>query len=321
LARSYFPFPQKTFKLQIDDEEYTTSVRNLRSGCTAIAKTFNAAGRRITRADLCSKHMLRKGQIVSIEIIYRDRLYRLTKSRMQARCKSPESNAPVAKHLKPVVTSDDELIDEYVSCLREILKKGWGHEVKENREHPPIETVDTVRFFREYAFCVFAAFFRWRIINKKWQDLTRAFKSWDFEEICRYKQEVKEQAMGILGNERKIKSILECAEKLRKVGWDKFRASLLQASLPVQLELLDDLPGIGRAAKYQLAGAIGIDVAKPDRYLLSFAAKHRYPATEKGVQELTGRISNLVGERVKVVDYVLWRYSEGSSCETKAGTV
>jgi len=210
------------------------------------------------------------------------------------------------------MANGDKLIELYVSCLQEVLKRGWAKEVRQNRERPPIDTIDKTRFFHEYAFCVFASFFKWRTVNSKWRDLTRVFRDWDYEEICQHDNEIDQEAMRIFGNKRKVKAILKCANKLSEEGWDKFRASLVGADLSNQLKLLDDLPGIGKAARYQLAAAIGIDVAKPDRYLLQFASKYGFGATEEGVQRFTKQISDLVGERLKVVDYVLWRYSEGS---------
>jgi hypothetical protein len=210
------------------------------------------------------------------------------------------------------MVSDPELIDFYITSLGEVLKRGWAKEIKENREHPPIDLLDRVRFFHEYAFCVFAAFFKFSLVEERWPDLTKAFNGWDYEQICNNKQEVAQETMRVFGNKKKVAAVIRCAEKFSREGWDNFWRSLVNADLPLQLELLDSLPYIGKAARYQLAGAIGIDVAKPDRHLLRFASKYGYPETEEGVQNFTKRIANLVGERVKVVDYVLWRYAEGS---------
>lgn len=306
------PDPGKPFKLIIDDREYTTWIRNLKSGLVSIARTIEASGFKITRAELCARHGLRAGDTVYIELVIPLQKYRLSKIAMKQEPELPRLATQQTVKPKSIV-GDSTLIKLFISCLREILERGWSHEVRENRERASLGTIDRIRFFHEYAFCVFAAFFRWSIVDAKWQDLTRIFRNWDYDEIYRHKDEVEREAMKVLGNRRKINSILKCVEKLHREGWDKFKARLLQADFTNQLELLDDLPGIGIAAKYQLAGAIGIDVAKPDRYLLDFASKYGYPRTENGVQDFTKRISNLVGERMKVVDYVLWRWSEGSS--------
>lgn len=211
------------------------------------------------------------------------------------------------------MASDQELIDLYISCLREVLERGWANEVRENRERPPIYTVDRTRFLRECAYCVFVANIGEKTIRKRWPAITRAFRCWDCEEICQNKEEVRDEAMQVFGSERKVGATLKCAERLYGDNWEEFKDSLIRKDLSEQLEFLDDeLPGIGKAARYQLAGAIGIDVAKPDRHLARLAHKYGYQKTEEGVQQFAERIARLVGERVKVVDYVLWRYSEGS---------
>ena len=211
------------------------------------------------------------------------------------------------------MASDQEFIDLYISCLREVLERGWANEVRENRERPSIDTIGRIQFFHEYAFCVYVSGFKWKTVNMRWPDLTRIFKGWDNDQVCENKLEVEREALQVINHEKKVKAILSCAQMLSEVGWDNYKASLIHADLPHQLKQLEKLPYIGPAMRRQLAGAIGIDaVAKPDIHLRRVALKYWGSDTEDGVQEFTERIASLVGERVKVVDYVLWRYSEGS---------
>ena len=207
--------------------------------------------------------------------------------------------------------ADRELVNLYHECLKEVLNRGWGSEIDWSRSRR-LDAVDRREFFEQYAFCVFASFFRWSVVQNKWPHLTKAFKDWDYEKICQHKQEVEEHALKIFGNKKKVGAIIKCAESISMAGWDEFKALLLRENLTNQLNLLDELPGIGKAARYQLAGAIGIDCAKPDRYMLRLASQCGYQPTEEGVQRFAERVGKLVGERVKVVDYIFWRFSEGS---------
>ena len=75
-TRHQFPPPGQPFTLVIDDLEYETSIRNLSSGWTSIAKTFHE-GERITRAELCERHELHEGDRVFIEVLEPFRKYRL----------------------------------------------------------------------------------------------------------------------------------------------------------------------------------------------------------------------------------------------------
>ncbi len=69
-----------------------------------------------------------------------------------------------------------------------------------------------------------------------------------------------------------------------------------------KLAYLETLPWIGRITKYHLARNLGLDVCKPDRHLVRIA-KH-YGTTS---QDLCARLSRLSGDRIGVVDVVLWR--------------
>ncbi|RLC64702.1 MAG: hypothetical protein DRI01_02905, partial [Chloroflexi bacterium] len=78
-VKAHFPPPGKPFKLLVDNQEYTTCIRNLASGWTSIAQTTDSNGRRVTRADFCHVHGLKEGQTVCIEAVAAMQLYRLVK--------------------------------------------------------------------------------------------------------------------------------------------------------------------------------------------------------------------------------------------------
>jgi hypothetical protein len=74
---------------------------------------------------------------------------------------------------------------------------------------------------------------------------------------------------------------------------------------PDKLAYLETLPWIGSITKYHLARNLGLDFVKPDRHLVRLAAAYGYADPAAMCQE----IANETGERVGVVDVVLWRYS------------
>ena len=67
---------------------------------------------------------------------------------------------------------------------------------------------------------------------------------------------------------------------------------------------LETLPWIGPITKYHLARNIGLDFVKPDRHLVRVATAFDYPDP----YTMCSEISKEVGERIGVVDVVLWRY-------------
>lgn len=75
-----------------------------------------------------------------------------------------------------------------------------------------------------------------------------------------------------------------------------------QVTLELQLLWLQQLPFIGEITVYHLAKNLGVDCCKPDRHLVRIAAlSGETPAA------LCARLSKESGDRVRVVDSVLWR--------------
>ena len=68
---------------------------------------------------------------------------------------------------------------------------------------------------------------------------------------------------------------------------------------------LETLPWIGPITKYHLARNIGLDVVKPDRHLTRIASRYGYANPDVMCHEIVSE----VGERVGVVDVILWRYA------------
>lgn len=62
------------------------------------------------------------------------------------------------------------------------------------------------------------------------------------------------------------------------------------------------LPWIGQITKYHLAKNLGVDCAKPDRWLVRLA-----DAEGETVDGLCARLAREVGDRIATVDVVLWR--------------
>lgn len=69
-----------------------------------------------------------------------------------------------------------------------------------------------------------------------------------------------------------------------------------------KLAYLETLPWIGKITKYHLARNLGFDVCKPDRHLERLAKQNNTTP-----HELCKELANITGDRIGVVDVVLWR--------------
>lgn len=69
--------------------------------------------------------------------------------------------------------------------------------------------------------------------------------------------------------------------------------------------LADNVSGIGQVTMYHLAKNLGVDCIKPDRHLLRLAK-----LSSETPKMLGDRLSQATGDRLAVVDTVLWRAAE-----------
>lgn len=68
------------------------------------------------------------------------------------------------------------------------------------------------------------------------------------------------------------------------------------------IEYLESLPYIGKITKYHLARNLGYDFCKPDRHLIRIAKLYNMNPFQ-----LCNKIASRTGDRIGVVDVVLWR--------------
>lgn len=91
------------------------------------------------------------------------------------------------------------------------------------------------------------------------------------------------------------------AWRRRVERFDEFFGEYLRDGGDV-LAWCQSLPWIGGITKYHLAKNLGVDCAKPDRWLVRLAG-----AEGETVDGLCGRLAAETGDRVATVDVVLWR--------------
>lgn len=71
------------------------------------------------------------------------------------------------------------------------------------------------------------------------------------------------------------------------------------------MSYLRTFPYMGPATSYHLAKNLGMDVVKPDRHLIRISSVAGYECPEAMCRD----IAATAGERLSVVDLVLWRYA------------
>ncbi len=158
-------------------------------------------------------------------------------------------------------------------------------------------------FLSELAWVVYNAGFREETVWAKWPGLSKAFL--DFNPLrlaaAPYYVTILE-VRRVFNHFRKARAVMDAA---RRVAADSpVGARLAAMSTEEALAYLQTYPFIGPVTRYHLARNIGLDVVKPDRHLVRLAAFCGYETPAALVAE----IAAFAGERVGVIDYILWQW-------------
>ncbi len=185
------------------------------------------------------------------------------------------------------------LLDFYQKAKNYVLIHGYKGEVEwcERRESFEFTTADV--FFFEYVYVVLNAGMKEQVARKM------------YDKFC---SELNIEVIGHPGKRKAIGAALNnyksWFETIKSAGDDT-----------VRIERMGELPWIGDITKYHLARNIGIDCVKPDRHLKRLAEQFRFETPLAMCVE----IQKITGEKLGVIDVVLWRYCNlNGSCVKRA---
>jgi len=156
-------------------------------------------------------------------------------------------------------------------------------------------------FLKEAAWVVINSGFKESTARKHFGNISLAFGDWESAfHITAHRELCINCGLSAFRNERKIVAIADIAEIVFQYGFDKIHRDLSDDPI----SSLSKFPYIGPITVWHLAKNLGCDVAKPDRHIVRLAETYGYDC----VQAFCRDIANETGEKVNVVDIVLWRY-------------
>ena len=172
-------------------------------------------------------------------------------------------------------------------------------ELKWVKEIKPFKNIKLKQFLREYCWTVYASGFKESILEQKFDDIERAFRYFDIQEIS--KMTSIKPVLRVFNNRRKARNFIKGAKKIHGEGFPKFKKRVSGEGMKV----LQELPGIGQVTKKHLARNIGLsDVAKNDIHIQRLV-RHFNARDENHLAEYLSKES---GEKKGVVDVILWRF-------------
>jgi hypothetical protein len=140
------------------------------------------------------------------------------------------------------------------------------------------------------------------VIRKKFPTISRAFYQWrNSDTIIRNCEKCKIRALLVFRHEQKIDAIINIAKRISICGFRSVKNRIQNEGI----KFIQTMPYMGPATSYHLAKNIGLDVIKPDRHLLRITTATGYD----NPHHLCEDISLSVGDRISVVDLVMWRFA------------
>lgn len=175
--------------------------------------------------------------------------------------------------------------DEYLRLKNSLIESGYEEEIEFIRDLLENPHTDAETFLCEYIFVVVNSGMKNQIAVKIYDRIIKQMNA-------------HRPIIEVFKHEGKVKAIENMIE-----NYEELHGTFLMLNNSVnKLDFLKSLPWIGDITKYHLARNLGIDVTKPDRHLVRIA--QQYGTTP---QILCETLSKRTGDKVGVVDVVLWR--------------
>jgi len=192
-------------------------------------------------------------------------------------------------------------VKAYLAAKRTVIAQGYANEI-DWQDSVLFDACTEQVFLREAAWVVLSSGMRESVIRKKFPSITAAFLGWESaDRIAQTSDRCRSQALQHFNHNGKIDAILTISKHVSLFGFETVRKRIEDEGV----NFITQLPFMGPATSLHLAKNLGFPVAKPDRHLIRMAEAAGYTSPE----QMCNDISDIVSDRVQVVDLVLWRYA------------
>lgn len=163
--------------------------------------------------------------------------------------------------------------------------------------------VSEAEFLREVAWVILSAGMAETVIKRVFPSVSKAFLEWQSaRSISDMSEQCITQALHHFRHQPKIRAIANAANVIAAApSFENFRQRILKDPI----KELQSLQYIGPVTVFHIAKNIGIRVAKPDRHLVRLADLMGF----QSVSDLCGSIASSLGEDIRLIDSVLWRFA------------
>lgn len=166
-----------------------------------------------------------------------------------------------------------------------------------------LDKVDEQSFLADLAYVILCSGMRQAVVRGCWDQFSKAFDGFRSAGwILDHRAECRKRALAVFNHEQKVEAILEGVRIVAAEGWYPIRDAIGRHGVDYLLRF----PYIGPVIKFHLGKNLGLDCVKPDRHLVRMAQRAGFGINAKLMCEV---IQREVGDKLCVIDIVLWRYA------------
>jgi hypothetical protein len=192
------------------------------------------------------------------------------------------------------------VVEAYLTAKKAILQSVFASEIVSGFPDP--REIHEEQFLRELAWVVLSSGMAESVVRAKFPFVAIEFLGFaSATAIVAQKDDCVSGALEHFGHKAKIAAIAFAAERIAHEGF----ASVHESVLRNPIAELQEFPFIGPVTAFHLAKNLGIRTAKPDRHLVRIAEANGF----SDVQSFCHVIAAYLGEDIRRVDLVLWRYA------------
>jgi hypothetical protein len=189
----------------------------------------------------------------------------------------------------------------YLCAKREVLNSPYKEELLSVERSP--DEMSESEFLRELAWVILSAGMAELVVRSKFADISSSFLEWrSARSISERAEECVANALCYFRHEGKIRAIASAAGTLSAApSFEDLKGKILRDPI----RELQSFAYIGPITAFHIAKNMGVAVAKPDRHLARLAQSSGF----ESVEDFCGSIARFLGEDIRRVDSVLWRFA------------
>jgi hypothetical protein len=194
-----------------------------------------------------------------------------------------------------------KITESYLTAHETLVTLGFADEIDWQGSRS-LSHIAEHEFLEQAAWTILASGFREATVRRLFPYISRAFLHWKTAwSIARHRTACERNAAKVFNHPAKIHAIGFLCERVADEGFSTIRGKIHSDGI----KFLQTFPFIGPITSYHLGKNIGLDVVKPDRHLARLSRVTGF----KSPSDLCQAIADITGDRLGVVDIVLWRYA------------